>query len=129
MIDLDVLAAIEESYEVVEYGTAIKPVDYEGECLYVPAYRDVFFEGYKDDANYFAGSIVNIKESNMDRDFVGTAYAKIKLTNGAIVYVWAETAKIISVADQAVKTLAETDNSIYTAEELEVLNGFAAYAN
>lgn len=128
-IDLDVLAAIEESFEVVEYGTAIKPVDYDGECLYVPAYRDVFFEGYKDDANYFAGSIVNIKESNMDRDFVGTAYAKIKLTNGAIVYVWAETAKVISVADQAVKTLAETDNSLYTAEELEVLNGFAAYAN
>lgn len=128
-IDLAVLAAIEESFEVVEYGTAIKPVDYEGDCLYVPAYRDVFFEGYKDDANYFAGSIVNIKEGNMDRDFVGTAYAKIKLTNGAIVYVWAETAKVISVADQAVKTLAETDNSLYTAEELEVLNGFAAYAN
>ncbi len=132
-IDLDVLATIEELYDVVEYGTSIKPTDWDGDALLVPAYKDVYFEGFDEDETtyHFAGSIVKIKEGNMDRDFAGVGYAKIKLTNGATVTIYASDAKVISVADQAKATLdwaAETGYE-FTDAEIDVLEGYAAYVD
>ncbi|MBQ9773812.1 MAG: hypothetical protein IJW30_04025 [Clostridia bacterium] len=77
---------------------------------------------------HFVGSIINIKNANMDRDFTGRGYIQIETMNGYVVTIYSSSTKTISVADQAQATI---DAGAYAADSAEyaILAEYAAYAN
>ncbi len=144
-VDTDMVAALEAMGATVEFGTLITPASKVDEKGGLPAldstdwtlntdYIDVVAgKNYSElttlgEGTYITGSIVKIKEANMDRDFTGVGYAKITLSNGSVVYIYSAQSWTVSVADQAQKTLdaspdLDTEGSIY-----KILSTYAAYA-
>ena len=124
----DFIAALQAvEGNTVEVGTLIAPTDtlggakltheFAGKKLDVPAKIDApFAEGHL--YNTYAGSITNINEKNLDREFTAVGY--VKVTNGETVkYYYSDAAASRSAA--YVATLALEDAESYTATQLELI--------
>lgn len=138
-IDLELLEALKAVAGNVTFGTLIAPLNnytdseltfealVEGDaagCIRVKADDGKWFTVDKDDATtHFVGSIVNIKDTNLNRAFSGRGYVEITLANGNVYHIYSETVKSISVSEQAQLTL---DKGIYAegSDEYEILQGF-----
>lgn len=138
-IDLELLEALKAVAGNVTFGTLIAPLDnyteseltfealVEGDaagCIRVKADDGKWFTVDKDDATtHFVGSIVNIKDTNLNRAFSGRGYVEITLANGNVYHIYSEAVKSISVSEQAQLTL---DKGIYAegSDEYEILQGF-----
>ncbi len=129
--------------ESITYGTLIAPTDLlGGEELVLGfgggenvSYINVItttgrFYNEGESVNQFTGSIVNIYESNMTREFTGRGYCKIELASGDELVIYSASSKSISVAAQAEATLAAYENNEITLADvqLEQVKAFAAYA-
>ncbi len=138
-IDTDLLAALleDESVASVSYGHLIAPTDLLGsvglvmDCthpfLNVENTLNAFYEFDDDPATtHFVGSIIEIKEGNMDREFSARGYMAITLTDDTVIYLYSAVTYAISAADEAQRTI---NANIYstTSAEYAVLADFAAY--
>lgn len=164
----ELMALVEEgTYDSMSFGTLIVPKDYlSGGGLFThewlaknygeKGYLDIessasaddegiFFATEDDDYYSFFGSIVNLKEANLDREFVGLGYIAIDFDEGRT-YIYAPydssnarsascvaNAAIIDRSDVEVE--GEYDNYIdennnyspYTVEELEFLETYITW--
>lgn len=79
--DKDAIDALNVNGETVEYGTIIAPADIiSGEFTHEDDNIDVKYsatEYWGENENEFVGSIVNINNANIGRNFVGRGYVKI----------------------------------------------------
>lgn len=138
-IDTDLLAALlqDESVVSVSYGHLIAPTDLLGsnglvmDCthplLKVENTLNAFYEFDNDPATtHFVGSIIEIKEGNMDREFSARGYIAITLTDNTVVYLYSAVTYAISAADQAQRTINANLYST-TSAEYAILADFAAY--
>lgn len=82
-VDMNAVTALNTESETVSFGTLIGPANLVGDELDIEDYSagnavDVVY-GTAElwDNNQFVGSIVNIKEANLTRDFVARGYVKI----------------------------------------------------
>jgi len=69
--------------------------------------------------NIYAGSLVNIKEANLDRDFIGVGYIEITKENGDILHYYSSTTakrNISYVATCALEDTSETQVDEYKYE-------------
>ncbi len=146
-IDVDALAELKKLTKNVTYGTIIAPEDNYTEsaltfealvendaagCIRVEATDGMYYTFDDNDATtHFVGSIVGIKEQNMDRAFSGRGYVEITLANGNVYHIYSDSIKSISVADQAAATIEayEQGKIQLTDDQLATVEEFAAYAN
>jgi hypothetical protein len=113
LVDTDVVAALEEKYAEVSYGTFIMPKDYiatYGELTLENLFGDeavycwggkvegktqilhrksLLTEEYADGYHAFKYSIVNIHDSNLTRQFVGLGYIECVDSDGEKTYILA----------------------------------------
>ena len=69
--------------------------------------------------NIYAGSLVNIKEANLDRDFIGVGYIEITKGDGEVIHYYSSTTakrNISYVASRAIEDTSETKNENYKYE-------------
>ncbi|MBQ9785675.1 MAG: hypothetical protein IJW29_09245 [Clostridia bacterium] len=138
MIRLDDMIAAGQ-IKSYNFGTLIAPTDY------ISEEKALTFENFTEDVDmldveatvgayydvdedvwttHFAGSIVDIKEANVDRAFTGRGYFQVTLANGEVITYYSATTKSISVKDQAQATI---DAGVYATDSAEygILVGFA----
>lgn len=109
----------------VSVGTLIAPADKLGETVLdhtfgvsgkdyidVPAVLDKPF-AQDDTFNTYAGSLVNIKEHNLDRDFVGRGYVKVSEAGKADVYYYSDVSSTRSVTLVAASAFADVSDTQY----------------
>ena len=145
-VNVEKLAYLEKIFGKATVGTLIAPADYveaAGEFTKealdalnkTVAYVDVAFEGayFKGDGgfdvgndSYVVGSIVNIREQNIAREFAGATY--VSFTVGDVSYTIYAATQVRSVRYVADCALADTSRN-WTSEQLAVLNSFATPAN
>ncbi len=130
-----------DSNEVVSvtYGTLIAPTDLLGgaelsfdigeagkDYLDVVTNTGKFYTEAKNDetTNSFTGSIVNIYESNMTREFTGRGYCKITLQDGTVLVIYSDYSHSISVAAQAQATL---DSGVNLGDAKSTVEYFASF--
>ncbi len=113
----------------VKYGTIIAPADFlvEGEdftkavldakgtdgyveVLGIPR-EEYNFDGLKDKYIGIAGSLTNIKEENLDRDFIGRGFIELVMTDGTSIIQYADwTNNAANISKLAEDTLAANTN-------------------
>ena len=127
--------------EDVTLGTLIAPADYvNGELtvsameqagkryLCVDSTRDKYFEFDLDaDTVHFVGSIVNLYENNIDRDFSARGYARVTLKSGQELLLYSSVAHSADVKDIATRVAADTAYvATLSAAQKEILDTFVA---
>lgn len=125
----------------VEFGTLIVPEDYLGEgvnpsvealkaankkYLEVKATYGKYYTVDQDAATtHFVGSIVNILDSNITRDFVGIGYVKVITMSGLEYYYYSETAMVDNVQGTAQRVIDTTGLSGYTVASQKALQAYS----
>ena len=69
--------------------------------------------------NIYAGSLTNIKEANLDRDFIGVGYIEITKENGEVLYYYSSTTatrNVSYIASRAIGDTSETQVNEYKYE-------------
>jgi len=141
MIDETIYAKITEKFEVVRMGTLITPADIaelaggtthalldalEGDGKYLDIAHEEDFVGAAGvafgEGRYFTASIVDIKEQNLARDFVGVGYLTIKIDEETTLTFYAD-GFVANVSDTAADALSRTDVE-WTDEQLAILESF-----
>ncbi len=130
------------NYESVQAGILIAPKDLVGDKIlnhnYGVAgkdYIDVISNVNNpydevDGTTVFAGSIVNIKQGNLARDFVAVGYLKVVDSKGVETYYYTENYAQRNVSDVAtaayfdIKTAAETGYTNLVARENDAMKGY-----
>ncbi len=125
----------------IELGTLIVPEDYleagteftfdaldaaGKDYVTVEATYGKYYD-FDDDAatTHFVGSLVNIKDKNIDRNFVGKGYVKVTLVSG-LEYVYYANGYVSNVQATAGKVISEgTDTSGWTEASKRVLEAYA----
>jgi len=136
-IDTDLLAQLladtNTSDELVKKGTIILPADYVTKGVEITFegltgmnYLDVTYGDLDADygANKIAGSIVDIKKINMNREFIAVPYVQVTLPHGNTVTIYGSVSKGVTVAQLAVESLADTE-STYNGAEKALLEAYA----
>lgn len=113
----------DNSLNITEIGTKIAPEEYFSDSTkqdsdFLSVVAGGFYEE-NSETSTIAGSIVKIKDKNLNRNFIGQGYVKVKLPNGDIVTITAVLSndqarsvyKIASVANQDV-SLSDTSKEI-----------------
>lgn len=122
---IDSLAA--QGFTIVERGTKIAPCEYfTNSDISNDNYLFVKAGGYLEttDTDYtLAGSIVKIKDKNLNREFLGQGYLKIKLPTGEIETVTA-TIDDNKRSIYKVAGLAYNDKASFTSKQLEIIKGY-----
>lgn len=115
-----------QGFSVVEKGTKIAPYEYFSDSeISDDSYTFAIADGYIDanDTEYtLAGSIVDIKDQNLNRDYMGQGYLKIQLPTGDVETVTAT----IDDNKRSVYTVAGrayNDKEKYTSEQLTAIRG------
>ena len=125
--------------ENVTHGTLIAPTDYVTEAftmdaleaagksyLTVEATRDQYFSFDEDSATtHFVGSIVNLYETNINRDFSGRGYVSVTLKSGQEITLYSSITHSADVQDVATRVLAEYPTG-WSEFELSILQAYAA---
>jgi hypothetical protein len=75
-------------------------------------------------ANKIAGSIVDIKKINMNREFIAVPYVQVTLPHGNTVTIYGSASKGVTVAQLAVEALADTE-ATYNGAEKALLEAYA----
>ncbi len=138
-IDTDLLALLlaDENVASVSYGHLIAPTDMLGDaglvmdCMHplltVKNTLNAFYEFDNDPStSHFVGSIIEIKQGNMDRDFSARGFMEIVLTDDTVIYIYSAITYSVSAADQAQRTI---NANIYptTSAQYAILADFASY--
>ena len=129
--DQDAIDALNTENETVEFGTLIGPENLVGEELDIDDValnnavnvRFTSLEFWGDNEDQFVGSIANIKDYNIARDFVGRGYVKIGDT-----YYYSESSSTRSLARVAY-SFKTTANSGYDALEADMKANVDAWAS
>ena len=113
-IDSGYLSKLKADNTSVEIGTLIAPTDTlngkklthdigkDGEAYVdVKATVNKPFEEKKNGTTIYAGSIVNISEKNLDRDFSAVGYIKVTDNGGKVTYYYSQTTTTRNVSDVA----------------------------
>ncbi len=122
----------------LEMGTLIIPADYGVDATHDAldasgkVYLDVkatygkFYSDFDEDPDttHFVGSIVNIKDANLDRNFVGTGYVRVTLNSG-LTYVYYAQGYSSNVQATAGKVIADVDLSGWTNSSKLILDAYA----
>ena len=138
MVDNAKINKLESDGYTVELGTLIAPEDSVADELTFDSenFISVPFEARKDDGsyNYYAeegfvgivGSIVDIKEENIARNFIGRGYAKLTKNNETI-YVYSDSISIRS-AKYIASRICETDNweNNYLDKHIDLIKKWAS---
>ncbi len=125
--------------ENVTHGTLIAPTDYVTEAftmdaleaagksyLTVEATRDHYFSFDEDSATtHFVGSIVNLYETNINRDFSGRGYVSVTLKSGQEITLYSSITHSADVCDVADRVLKEYPTG-WSEFELSILQTYAA---
>ncbi|MBQ7335810.1 MAG: hypothetical protein IJW92_05000 [Clostridia bacterium] len=138
-IDTDLLTVLSAWYgaEKVAIGTLIAPSDYlvdadgaavaltkelgDGNFLDVQATQGKYFNFDNDDSTtHFVGSIVNVFDHNIARDFTARGYVEITLASGETVVIYSE-----SVAERCVAYVASMAVGGYEGDAATLLQGWA----
>jgi hypothetical protein len=141
-IDESLWETITEHFTVSDMGTLILPADIaEGaeaftkealDALDGTAYLDIKYEEDFDGAaghsfeggRYFTASIVQIKEENLARDFVGISYVTLTLADGETVTLYSDAAVANATATaEAALTRTDVEWTDAQTEILEALSG------
>jgi hypothetical protein len=142
----ELFALVGDKVKSVTYGTLIAPTDYltegveltmeslgAGKYLAVEATEGLYYNGDTtgleliDGYDFVAGSIVEIKNGNLDRDFSGRGYVKVELYNGETIVFYSETSHSVDVQAQATATKAIEGYYDSLSEELKaVLDAYIA---
>ncbi|MBQ9796674.1 MAG: hypothetical protein IJW50_03020 [Clostridia bacterium] len=142
----ELFALVGDQVKSVSYGTLIAPTDYltegveltmeslgAGKYLAVEATEGLYYNGDTtgleliDGYDFVAGSIVEIKNGNLDRDFSGRGYVKVELYNGETIVFYSETSHSVDVQAQATATKAIEGYYDSLSEELKaVLDAYIA---
>ena len=133
----DVIAATSSAYDDILVGMLIVPVDYivaaggyTHEALFakygVEGIIDVFYDEKAVGTNsVYAASIVNIKDGNYTRDFVGVAYTKIGETYAYAVYDEEKQARsVFEVASKAYNDRNKEGESKYSEAQLSYMKEY-----
>ncbi len=140
-VNVQSLSYFKANYAKVEIGTLIAPTDLLGgkklthsigtngvDYIDVVAKLTAPLEPAKDGITVYAGSIVNINEKNLDREFTAVGYIKLTDSNGRVIYYYSETEgkrDVSSVATAAyydIKATAQQGYSYYVYSD--VAKGF-----
>ncbi len=140
MTRLDALLALVESGELasVEIGHMIAPADYirsdftvaafesEGNLyMTVPATIGKYYSfDSNPDTTHIVGSIVNLYEHNISRDFAGRGYVKVTTKTGSEVMLYSDTIRIDDVQSVANRVLEQGTDG-YNDAQLNILNLFS----
>ena len=84
----------------------------------IPANIDLPFSS-DGTTNIYAGSLVNIKEANLDRDFIGIGYIAATKNNGDVIYYYSSssaTRNVSYIASCAIEDTNETQENEYKYE-------------
>ncbi len=123
----------------VEFGHLIVPQDYLNDTvltiaaltaagknyLTVPATYGAYYSLDSDPSTtHFVGSIVDLYDSNIARNFSAVGYIKVTLFNGKEVLYYSDTVHTASVQSVAQATLSDATKH-YTATQLTVLQNYA----
>ena len=103
----------------ISVGTLIAPADILGANKLTHAfgtYIDIpatYNKPFASDAETktYAGSITNIKEGNLDRDFVGVGYIKVSVPGSEPIYYYSDAACVRNVSMVAAKALADVQET------------------
>ncbi len=125
----------------IELGTLIVPEDYleagtdftfdaldaaGKDYVTVKATYGKYYSFDNDDATtHFVGSLINIKDKNIDRNFVGKGYVKVTFISG-LTYVYYADGYVTNVQATAGKVLADgLDTTGWTESSKRILDAFA----
>lgn len=130
--DQDAIDALNTEDEEVSYGTLVGPANLVGEELEIDDVNtgnavDVDYtalEYWGESNNEFVGSIVNIKEANIGREFVGRGYVKIGDT-----YYYSETTSTRSLKGVATALQNDANNTALYEANKDLVDGWAAVAD
>ena len=124
--DKDAIDALNVNGEVVEYGTIIAPADViDGEFTHEDDNVDVKYTATEYWAgDEFVGSIVNIKEANIGRNFVARGYVKIGET-----YYYSDTTSTRSLKGVATALQNDANNTALYEANKDLVDGWAAAAD
>lgn len=139
---LDDLIAMRDAgiLKKVTFGTLIAPTDYLGtdglttealttagkKYLQVEATYNDYFELDGDaSTTHFVGSIVNLYETNVGRDFSGRGYVTVTLYSGQTVTLYSAVTHSANVKDVAARALAD-ETQTWSESERSILSTFAA---
>lgn len=142
-IDEALMAEITEKFTVVAMGTLITPLDIaesaggvthealnalEGDANYLDIAYEEDFDGAAgltfSEGRHFTASVVNIKEENLARDFVGVAYLTIAIDEETELTFYAD-GTVCNVSDVAAAALAD-ENAVWTDGERAILESLVA---
>lgn len=138
-IDATVLAALladtNTSEALVKKGTIIIPANYVTEGVEVTFeylnnagidYLDVTYEDLTAEyaENKIAGSIYNIKTTNMNREFIAVPYVQVTLPHGNTLTIYGAASEGVTVAELAAAALANT-TATYNGVEKALLKEYA----
>jgi len=139
-IDATVLAALladtNTSEALVKKGTIILPANYVTEGLEITFeglaaagidYLDVTYDDLTAEyaENKIAGSIYNIKNTNMNREFIAVPYVQVTLPHGNTLTIYGAASEGVTVAELAAAALANT-TATYNGTEKALLEEYAA---
>ena len=139
-IDATVLAALladtNTSDALVKKGTIILPANYVTEGLEITFeglaaagidYLDVTYDDLTAEyaENKIAGSIYNIKNTNMNREFIAVPYVQVTLPHGNTLTIYGAASEGVTVAELAAAALANT-TATYNGVEKALLEEYAA---
>ena len=139
-IDATVLAALladtNTSDALVKKGTIILPANYVTEGVEVTFeglaaagidYLDVTYDDLTAEyaENKIAGSIYNIKTTNVNREFIAVPYVQVTLPHGNTLTIYGAASEGVTVAELAAAALANT-TATYNGAEKALLEEYAA---
>lgn len=147
ILDMDAFNALfamsGEDYKSVSFGTLIVPTDYLADTDFtVEALKAAGKKYLEVEANYgsyydidnnaatkhFVGSIVNLYQQNVTREFSGVGYIKVTLWGGQEYYFYSDVKHAATVQNIAQAALND-ENETWTGTKLAILTAYAAGNN
>ncbi len=137
----ELFALVGNGLKSVKFGTLIVPEDYltDGVVLTkesltaagknyldVEATYDKYYEYDKDAATtHFVGSIVNILQKNVARNFAATGYLEVTLASGMVYNYYSDVTYAASVKGTANKVLENSNTSSWSTSSQKILDAYA----
>lgn len=124
----DIESAVQKGFAVESMGTKIGPEEYFSDSsvssdmfAYAPASG---YLTYNSTTNFLAGSIINIKDENLVKNFIGQGYLNIKTPNGDTVKITASLEDNTARSIYSVAGYAYNDPDKYTGEQFDVIKDY-----
>ncbi len=94
----------------------------------VPSNYGRYYKGNIDDdptTTHFVGSIVNIMDANLSRDFAATGYVKVTLFSGAVYYYYSNTVCVANIQAKAGTVKESVDMSGWSNSSKKIIEAYS----